>query len=55
MSKNYFTQETEDAIVAYNTSTDFEKKVKYMKQKFTMLSSNSLKILFIHLNFTIPK
>jgi hypothetical protein len=26
MSKNYFTQETEDAIVAYNLSEDFDKK-----------------------------
>jgi DNA-directed RNA polymerase specialized sigma subunit len=26
MSKNYFTQETEDAIVAYNLSEDFDEK-----------------------------
>jgi len=33
MSKNYFTQETEDAIVAYNTSTDFEEKSKIYETK----------------------
>ena len=33
MSKNYFTQETEDAIVAYNTSTDFEERSKIYETK----------------------
>jgi DNA-directed RNA polymerase specialized sigma subunit len=33
MSKNYFTQETEDAIVAYNTSIDFEEKSKIYETK----------------------
>ena len=33
MSKNYFTQETENAIVAYNTSTDFEEKSKIYETK----------------------
>jgi hypothetical protein len=33
MSKNYFTQETEDAIVAYNTSTDFEERSKIYEAK----------------------
>ena len=33
MSKNYFTQETEDAIVAYNTSTDFDEKSKIYETK----------------------
>jgi hypothetical protein len=33
MSKNYFTQETEDAIVAYNTSTDFAEKSKIYDEK----------------------
>jgi len=33
MSKNYFTQETEDAIVAYNISTDFEEKSKIYEAK----------------------
>ena len=28
MSKNYFTQDTEDAIVAYNLSSDFDEKSK---------------------------
>jgi hypothetical protein len=33
MSKNYFTQETEDAIVAYNISTDFEERSKIYETK----------------------
>jgi hypothetical protein len=33
MSKNYFTQETENAIVAYNISTDFEEKSKIYEAK----------------------
>lgn len=33
MSKNYFTQETEDAIVAYNTSTDFEERSRIYSDK----------------------
>jgi hypothetical protein len=33
MSKNYFTQETEDAIVAYNTSTDFVERSKIYDEK----------------------
>ena len=33
MSKNYFTQETENAIVAYNTSTDFAEKSKIYNEK----------------------
>ena len=33
MSKNYFTQETEDAIVAYNTSTNFEERSKIYETK----------------------
>ena len=27
-SKNYFTQETEEAIISYNNSVDFEEKSK---------------------------
>jgi DNA-directed RNA polymerase specialized sigma subunit len=33
MSKNYFTQETEDAIVAYNTSIDFTERSKIYDDK----------------------
>lgn len=33
MSKNYFTQETEDAIIAYNLSTDFVEKSKIYDDK----------------------
>jgi len=33
MSKNYFTQETEDAIIAYNLSTDFAEKSKIYDDK----------------------
>jgi len=33
MSKNYFTQETEDAIIAYNLSTDFVEKSKIYDEK----------------------
>jgi hypothetical protein len=33
MSKNYFTQETEDAIVAYNSSEDFAEKSRIYNDK----------------------
>ena len=33
MSKNYFTQETEDAIIAYNDSTDFEERSRIYETK----------------------
>ena len=33
MSKNYFTQETEDAIVAYNLSEDFNEKSRIYNDK----------------------
>ena len=33
MSKNYFTQDTEDAIVAYNLSSDFDEKSKIYSEK----------------------
>jgi hypothetical protein len=33
MSKNYFTQETEDAIVAYNLSEDFDEKSRIYNNK----------------------
>lgn len=33
MSKNYFTQETEDAIIAYNLSTDFVERSKIYDDK----------------------
>jgi hypothetical protein len=33
MSKNYFTQETEDAIVAYNLSEDFNEKSRIYEEK----------------------
>jgi DNA-directed RNA polymerase specialized sigma24 family protein len=33
MSKNYFTQETEDAIVAYNLSEDYDKRSKIYDEK----------------------
>ena len=33
MSKNYFTQDTEDAIVAYNLSSDFNEKSKIYSEK----------------------
>lgn len=33
MSKNYFTQETENAIIAYNNSTDFVEKSKIYEDK----------------------
>ena len=33
MSKNYFTQETEDAIIAYNSSTDFVERSKIYDDK----------------------
>ena len=32
-SKNYFTQETEDAIVLYNSTTDFILKSKIYEEK----------------------
>lgn len=33
MSKNYFTQETEDAIIKYNNSQDFEEKSRIYQDK----------------------
>jgi hypothetical protein len=33
MSKNYFTQETEDAIIAYNATTDFDERSKIYGDK----------------------
>ena len=33
MSKNYFTQETENAIVAYNLSEDFAEKSRIYKKE----------------------
>ena len=33
MSKNYFTQETENAIIAYNTSTDFAERSRIYEEK----------------------
>lgn len=33
MSKNYFTKETEDAIIAYNLSNDYEEKSRIYDQK----------------------
>ena len=33
MSKNYFTQETEDAIIAYNLSEDFSEKSRIYSEK----------------------
>jgi hypothetical protein len=54
VSKNYFTQETEDAIVLYNNTPDpVSSGVVYMKKKYTMRFLNLHKILFTHLNFII--
>ena len=49
-SKNYFTQETEDAIVAYNNSIDFAEKSKIYNEKihyaFFKLTQNIKRICF---------
>jgi hypothetical protein len=54
VSKNYFTQETEDAIVLYNnTSRSSQFGVVYMRKKYIMHFLNLLKILFTHSNSII--
>ena len=49
----YFTQDTEDAIVLYNNTTDFELKSRIYHDRIHMPFSNLPKILFTHLNFII--
>jgi len=51
-SNNYFTQETEDAIVAYNTTDDFEEKErlyhKYIHYAFFKLTENIIHTFKFH-------
>ena len=39
-SKNYFTKDTENAIMLYNSTSVLVKEVKYTKKKYTILSLN---------------
>ena len=38
--RKYFTQDTEDAIIKYNSTSDFDVKIKYMKTKYITPSLN---------------
>ena len=53
VSKNYFTQETEDAIVLYNNTPDSVIRSEIYESKIHYAFLNLLKTLFTHLNSTI--